>query len=243
MELLQFANAEYFVCNLGGFELSEALRYWKAKFETIKHFKRDVIKHIGLAELGVFVEECWNTIEPITIGEALKEKNMEKRRVMFDCIGISKLFAQLNPELLDRQEVQKIRMRWDENNKPYQYKFNDTYELYKIPGEKLFVFPAESWNKPVPVYAVRCWCTTTAREYWIYIPEEIALGAPSWKTKAHKPDAIRAIAWTIRLDLSYPEKIYRQGDIIVAVESENSQSVTPYHLNKELYLHLMYSET
>src|SRR5690606_33366864 len=119
--------------------------------------------------------------------------------------------------------------------------YDDIYELYKIPGEKLFIVTEDSWVKPSPVYAVRCWCTTTGREYWIYVPEEIALGGLRWNVKEQKPDAVRAIAWTIRLDVSLPKSIYRQGDIIVVEESEDSQTVEPYHLDKEGYLKLMYS--
>lgn len=243
MEYLQFEKAEYFISNLGGFTLSEALRYWKAKFETFKHFNREVITHARLEAFGAFVKECWESINPITVSEALLEPNMEKRRVMFDCIGVSKLFAELNPELLDKQAIEKIRIRWDAKNKPYPYEYTDIYELYRIPGEKLFIVRETDGNKPNPAYAVRCWCTTTSREYWIYVPEEVALGAPRWKSKEHNPDAVRAIAWTIRLDISLPERIYRQGDIIVAVESEDSQTIEPYHLNKQQYLDLMYSET
>jgi len=93
------------------------------------------------------------------------------------------------------------------------------------------------------VYAVRCWCTSTNREYWIYVPEETALGAPRWHKEAHCPDAVRAIAWTIRIDISHPERLFRLGDIIVAQESGDSQRVPPYHLTKEQYVQLVFSET
>lgn len=243
MKFSQFEDVEYFICNRGGFNLSEALRHWKAKFETFKHFKKAVITHPGLEDFGTFVEEVWDTIDPVTVAEALQEKNIEKRRVMFDCIGTSKLFNELNPELLDKQIIQKTRTRWKENNEPYQYEFEDTYQLYKIPGEKLFSGLGGIYVNPDPVYAVRCWCTTTNREYWIYVPEQAALGIHSWDVEHQKPDAVRAIAWTIRIDVSFPERIYRQGDIIIVVESPTSKTVEPYHLNKEQYLRLMYSET
>lgn len=243
MKFSQFGDVEYFVCNLGGFSLSDALRHWKTKFETLKHFKRDVVTHPGLEDFGAFVADIWDSIDPITVTEALKERNMEKRRVMFNCIGTSKLFNALNPELLDKQLIQKTRTRWKENNEPYQYEFIDKYMLYKIPGERLFSDLEGISMKPNPVYAVRCWCTTTNREYWIYVPEEIALGVASWNLEHQKPDAIRAIAWTIRIDVSLPLRIYRQGDIIIVVESPASKTVEPYHLNKEQYLQLMYSET
>jgi len=78
----------------------------------------------------------------------------------------------------------------------------------------------------------------------LYVSEEGATGKSWWGVNQKREfDAIRAIAWTIRLDISHPEKIYRQGDIIVAKKSKDSKDVRPYHLNKEQYLDLMYSET
>jgi hypothetical protein len=85
----------------------------------------------------------------------------------------------------------------------------------------------------------------------LYVPREAALGATWWNRDSEdsKPDAIRAIAWTVRIDVPEEnvEKIYRQGDIIIA-KMKNSAKATettlsPYHLSKENYLSLMYSET
>lgn len=242
MSNINLNAATYYVSGIPGFTLSEALRFWKAKFETIKHFKRDVITHERLEELGNFVKEIWDTIIPISVQEALSEQNTEKRRVMFDCIGVAKLFQQLDPELLDKQVIPKTRTRWDHNNKPWTHQFEDVYELYRIDGTKMFE-QANKWQKPNPVYAVRCWCTTTNREYWIYVPAEAAIGKPEWSSAKADPDAIRAIAWTIRIDITHPKRIFRQGDIIVAEESEDSTQVEPYHLTKEQYLELIFSET
>lgn len=228
-----------------GLSLAEALRYWKAKFETIKHFKRDVITHESLGKLYEFVEDVWEDIQPITVGEALKEPHIEKRRVMFDCIGVAKLFQELKPELLDKKVIHKSRTRWNKQNESYLYSFDDTYELYKLDAEKLFE-STPSWGWLQPVFAVRCWCTTTNREYWIYVPEIAVYGRISWPNRQsypEKPDAVRAIAWTIRINISEPKRIYRQGDIVVAEESETSREVEPYHLTKAQYLSLMYSET
>lgn len=238
MKLTELKEAEYCVSGLKGFTFSEALSLWKSKYETIKHFRRDVITHSSLKELGDFVTEVWDSIQPTSIEAALSEKNMERRRVMFDCIGVANLFRKLEPELLDKQVISKKRTRWDVNNTPYNHVYEDTYELYKINGEKLFQME-ESWRRPSAVYAVRCWCTTTQREYWIYVPES-ATGVGSF---LNKPDAISAIAWTIRIDISNPKRIFRQGDILVVEESENSQQVTPYHLTKHQYLELFFSET
>ena len=115
------------------------------------------------------------------------------------------------------------------------------------------MFKTDRWgNAPTQnIYAVRCWCTTTNREYWLYVPREAALGTSWWNrdSEGTKADVIRAIAWTVRVDVPEEnvEKIYRQGDIIVAKMKDKAKvaesNFTPYHLSKEQYLSLMYSET
>jgi hypothetical protein len=77
----------------------------------------------------------------------------------------------------------------------------------------------------------------------LYVNEEAATGRRWWGDEKAKPDAIRAIAWTIRIDVDKPEKIYRQGDIIVVKKSKDSMDIREYHLDKDAYLSLMYSET
>lgn len=243
----QFEKYTYTINNRPGFSLTEAVRLWRTKYSDIKDFDKEVITHEGLYPFRDFVHEMWDDIKPVTVQEALSLDNTEMRRTYFDCIGVEKLFKELQPELRDRQVIMKKRTRWDDNNDQYEYEFEDVYELYEIEGTKLY--EQDQWGrKPNAVFAVRCWCTTTNREYWIYVNEEAATGRRQffWADQ-DKPivyDAIRAIAWTIRLDVKNPERIYRQGDIIIAKLSPNStETKDTYHLSKEEYLNLMYSET
>lgn len=168
----------------------------------------------------------------------------------FDCIGVQELFKQLEPTLRDRQVIKKKRTKWNDKNDPYHYEFEDVYELYEIDGHKMF--ETDRWGRrPNPVYAVRCWCTTTNREYWLYVNSEAATGS-RWSMPDEEDivyDAIRAIAWTIRVDVAEEQidKIYRQGDIIVVKLNDVPQVPLPIgfmrHLSKETYLEKMYSET
>jgi len=248
---INYAEQTYIVNNRSGFDLTTALRLWKTKYQDdYRDFQKDVITHESLSDFDEFVQDCWNKIMVITVEEALQVANTEERRVYFDAIGIEKLFKGLEPILLDKQVVDKKRTRWDDDNKEYEYVFEDIYELYQIEGTKLY--DKDRWgNPPSPVFAVRCWCTTTNREYWLYVPREAALGSRWWATgdEAEQPDAIRAIAWTVRVDVPEEnlEKIYRQGDIIVAKIKPKAKltesTFRPYHLSKEQYLALMYSET
>jgi hypothetical protein len=240
---IDYSKQEYIVNGREGYSLTEALRLWKTKYETdFRDFARDVTSHESLHDFRDFVEFAWHDISPVTVQEALQQTNAEDRRTYFDAIGVEKLFKELQPELKDKQTIKKKRTRWDDNNDPYEYEFEDVYELYEMPGEKLF--QANRWGQsPDPVFAVRCWCTTTNREYWLYVPREAATGQ-RWSGDNANYDAIRAIAWTIRIDVDMPERIYRQGDIIVVKKGEKTTDNQPArHLTKEQYLQLMYSET
>jgi len=248
-----YANYKYVVNGRDGYHLTAALRLWKTKYQDdIRDFFKDVITHDQLQDFGLFVEECWNRIEPVTVEEALQQENTEDRRVFFDAIGIEKLFKSLDPKLLDKQVIDKNRTRWDDELNEYTYTFEDVYELYELDAKKMF--KTDRWgNEPREhIYAVRCWCTTTNREYWLYVPREAALGSTWWagdQDNEARADAIRAIAWTVRIDVPEEnvEKIYRQGDIIVAKMKDKAKATVstfnPYHLSKEQYLSLMYSET
>lgn len=241
----KYETYTYIVSNREGFTLTEALRLWKAKYPEFIDFEKDVITHERMKDFGIFVKEMWDDVLPVTVKEALATDNTEIRRIYFDCIGVAKLFKELEPKLRDRQVIKKKRHKWDEDNKEDLYEFEDVYELYEIEGTKLY--NKDSFGRePNPVYAVRCWCTTTNREYWIYVNQEAATGERWWyagSAESYKYDAIKAIAWTIRIDVTNPEKIYRQGDIIVAKLSSDSEKTNPYHIDKKQYLELMYSET
>ena len=237
----KFHKYKYTINNQTGFGLSEALRLWRTKYSDIKDFDKEVIKFDGLSAFRDFVHEMWDSVIPVTVEEALAIPNTEIRRTYFDCIGIETLFKELKPTLRNKQVIKKKRTRWDDNNDSYEHEFEDVYELYEIEGKKLY--EKDRWGQePAPVYAVRCWCTTTNREYWLYVPREAATGV-RWATDTPEYDAIRAIAWTIRIDANNPEKIYRQGDIIVVKLTNSSDMCMPRHIGKEEYLRLMYSET
>jgi hypothetical protein len=245
---INYSEQKYVVSGRSGYSLSEFLSLSKTKYRDYKDFEKAVITHESLKDFGDFVNSCWEDIKPVTVEDAFKLTNTEERRIYFDCIGVESLFKSLKPKLKDKQVITKKRMKWDEEGNPVEHTFDDVYELYEIEGKKLF--EKNAWGSEAnPVYAVRCWCTTTNREYWLYVNNEAATGH-RWLFEDRKAefDAIRAIAWTVRIDVPIKsvEKIYRQGDIIVVKIKDKTAKdnyTNPYHLSKEDYLNLMYSET
>lgn len=231
-----FAKSGYYVEGQPGFSFTEALQCWKALCEGELHqFPRRVPLHKSQQEFHDLVCAVWDEIQPLTAAQAFSEKNMERRRVFFRCIGVKALFSSLEPELLDQQVLAFTNHRWDKDNQPYTEKIQDIYELYQIDGGKLFPdMRAQEWQrKRATVYAVRCWCTTTGREYWIYVPAEVAA----------KRDALEAIAWTVQLGITHPLRIFRQGDVLIAQESAHSEPCKLYHLNRATYTSLLVSQT
>lgn len=246
--MFDYTRAKYIVNKVPGFDLDIAMRLWKTRFETLQECITAVAAHPALGELAAHITKSWDSITPLTVQDALQQKHIEHRRLYFWAVGIIRIFRDLDPVLLDKQTIVKNNNRWDGHMQHYTEKIEDTYELYQIDGNKLFNrettlgIPAFSQREAADVYAVRCWCTSTNREYWIYVNRTAALGS-SWTSDNDKPDAVRAIAWTIRLDITKPEKIYRQGDVIIAKASSDSKKVSGYHLSKADYLRLMYSES
>lgn len=254
MKKFDFRKATYNVSGIRELGLDLAMRLWRAKYETVEHFRRAVIKSPLLNEFYEFMVEMWDDIKPVTIEEAFQQKNAEMRRVYFECIGVVNMFKQLEPELVDRQVINKNRASWDDDNVQIEYSFEDVYELYRIPALKLFgdVEGSTRFGRGESefVYAVRCWCTSTGHEFWLYVTQEASIHEDekargitrSWQNPT-KFDVVSAIAWTIRIGITNPERIYRQGDVVIVKASKNSKEIPPYHLNKDQYLKLMYSES
>lgn len=261
---MDYSKLSYTVNGVNDINFTEAIKLWKTKFPDFRDFKREIITNDLLADFGNFMEEMWDNIELVKVSDAFAQTNLEKRRVYFNCIGVETLFKELNPTLLDSQTVTKRRAQWGDDNTEQEYVFEDTYELYEIDQAKLEI--KNNWGGDADnIYAVKCKCTTTGREYWIYVPINVATGIENWQYAAWKRgnpatkdafmgtnvgpsivpdyDAIRAIAWTIRIDYLNPERIYRQGDIIVCKLGKDSVKTSPYHITKDQYLNLMYSET
>jgi len=226
----------YYVENM---KVSEeaAKMYWKRLHKDYDNFYNAVIGESAHPEMQMFgnlIKQEWDSIPHLTVQKAFEEKNIEVRRLYFRAIGVAEMFQELEPTLIDKQVLEKEGITWDAENNPVATKMRDEYELYEIQGAKLFPEEKTSWRTAnATVFAVRCWCSTTGREYWIYVPRNIG----------ERKDALEAIAWTVQLDITNPEYIYRQGDVILAKHSASSQSCRPYHLEAKDYVKLLKAES
>ena len=190
---------------------------WKKMYKTYDNFHEQVIKPADndfMNEMGMHIKKEWDKTKDITFADAFKVKNIEIRRLYFKAIGVIEMFKEFNPTLVDTKTLVKNGYRWNEKNEKVPYEINDKYELYKIDGCQLYPEEINSWRvNNAAVYAVRCWCSTNGREYWIYVPRNVG----------EKGDALEAIAWTVRLKHTHPKSIIRQGDVILYELSSKSE--------------------
>ena len=228
-------NAVNFTVEKYAVDITWAARLWKKTYKDFPEFHAAVIAPAKSSVYDEFGEDMlaeWNDIPDITISEAFSEKNMEIRRLCFKAIGVIELFKALEPELIHKDIIDYDNIITDSIGNQSKVATGDEYELYKIDGNKLFPEEKSEWRAAnATIYAVRCWCTTTKREYWIYVPRFVG----------EKNNAIEAIAWTIRLSHTNPKYLHRQGDVIIAKLSDKSEPCSPRNLSAEEYVKLLKS--
>jgi len=183
--------------------------------------------------------------QELTVTEALSLTNLESRRVCFKYIGIENIFKQLKPEKVDAQTIHKNTRVTKEGTLA---EFDDTYELYQVKSERLAGDKeSERMRRISDFYILRCNCTSTGREYMIYIPDlwNNPVGMLRNLRVGPKPDAIEAVAWTIQVDVpeGQIEEVVRAGDCIMVRPVENYTKCERRHLTKKEYLERLTMES
>lgn len=229
-------NTNYVIGGIRGFNLNTYMKAIKVRYGTWEEFLRTNQANWEIDPHKDLIEEAWDEIVPLTVQEAFKEENQEMRRALFSYLGPARIFGEMKPQLIDR-EVLKINNRtWDEHNNPVDVPIEDVYELYQIEEAKLFPpdrpFLSGS-NRVNMIKVVRCWCTTTGREYWIFVEDQ-------WWATNQITRAVQAVAWTFRVGINKPDiqEIYRQGDCLVIKAKDGATPLDEehwYHLDELTY--------
>ena len=178
------------ILNNFSFDYDFALKLLKSKFTTYENcnIKSDAI------------EEIWDSIIPVKFSEISTLRNIEGRRVAYSFYGTDKLTSSKNCKLLDRQIIKKINKSINpKTSKEVNKEYNDIYELYQMDDEKDDLL--------TKLCFVKCWCTSTNREYNIMVPNVFM---------SSHIDAIKAISWTFKINVKKEaiDYILRQGDCI-----------------------------
>jgi hypothetical protein len=154
------------------------------------------------------VLKLYRKATPFSYAEGFKIKNQEFRARVFGAINIGEMIAELGHERIQVKGRPVKHKKFDEAGNFLGFEEYDViYETHKVYGTKL--------ELGSDVYAVKCWCTSTNKEHWIWIEEK------------YKDDPLEAIASTFRIHknlIEHIQELKRQGDILIV---EMKEEVTP----------------
>jgi hypothetical protein len=198
------------------------------------------------------LDDIWEHIVPMTFKEIATEiKNLEQRRIAIGCLGLDQIVKEVSPTLMKSETLKKQTTWVTPSGEIETKKFNDTYELWKVDGNKWSEGTDARWGAD-DVFYIRCKDTSTDREYLIWIDAtDVARtnNKNGWFSNSTETrngiTPIQAIAWTIQTDIEQGgiDKIVRQGDCILIKMKEGATKGRVRHLTEEEYKGLLVAES
>ena len=196
--------------------------------------------------------DLWISTEPISPENALKFSNTEQRRVAITAFDFSVFLEGFNYEIIDKQTITKTNRRWFANEsgdlEEKEVVYDDVYELISLDANQIFPNPHRFRETTVELRGVRCSCTTTGRQYFLFVKPDVE---SSWNSDAiyNTNDAIEAIAATLVVNVKpeYVKSFRRQGDVVLTIlkpgANEKNWKCEERPMTKEEYLTKLESET
>lgn len=193
--------------------IDEIIRYFRGIYGGIDNFKDKFINDWNDNELLQeymipYLLENYMKFEPYSFKEAFEISDEVYKAFVFGSIDINDMVESLGHTRIATDGRLVKRKTWDsEGNFTGYVEYDNIYETHKVNGEKIGVDD--------DLYAVKCWCTSTNKEHWIWIEDQ------------YKNDPLAAIASTFRIHknvIPYITELKRQGDIMLV---ETSQDVKP----------------
>jgi hypothetical protein len=169
----------------------------------------------------------YDAAEPFSFKESFELSNKEFQALVFSSINITDMITQLGATRIKTDGIELDQKVYDEEgNYLRTEKRSNVYEVHEVSGKKLGL------NEKL--YVVKCWCTTTEKEHWLWIDEK------------YKDDPLTAIASTFMVHenvIPHIKCLKRQGDVLLA---EMNKEVTPegeiVSLTKEQYFSLLVAQ-
>ena len=154
--------------------------------------------------IRTFISKHWDHIEKISLNQIFHLKSRTLKRICFEILSPSELMKGLGAERIQVSGIELNYFQYDgSGNKTPITKYN-VYETYHTTEHE-----KHQLNE---IFAVKCWCSTTENEHWLFIEEQYA----------NSP--LSAIASTFHIpdeDMSQIRCIKRQGDILIAEMKES----------------------
>lgn len=231
---------------IDGVRYDEIIRYCKMVYTNRKRFIKRFIEPLKKG-LMMYGEESkiniidtflyyFDNLEPYTYEEAFKIQNTTFKSLVFSSINISELISELGHEMIKVEGKNVTHRRYKEDGSYEMINYDVIYELHRVNCSKILPNADMLTQNSQYAYAIKCWCTTTNNEHWLWVEEEYANKGP-----------LEAIASTVRVYenmIPFIKEIKRQGDVFLFEMSEKiipSGKIIPLTSNQ--YFDLLVAQT
>lgn len=222
-----------------GIPNQEVMRYLKGILTNKERFisrftepiKNIMVEYMDMPDTSFMteLEDMYDDVVPYTYNEAFAIKNDAYKAKVFGSINITDMITSLGHKRIATEGKQVKHKKFDkQGNFLGTEEYDVIYEVHEVNGEKL--------GLTENVFAIRCWCTTTDKEHWLWIEEQ------------YKNSPLEAVASTFRIHenlISNIKEIKRQGDVLlVEMNDENIKpegNIVP--LNAEQYFSLLTAQS
>lgn len=189
-------------------QLTDGVKYIKGVLTNKQRFMNRFVKPITETsektgwETDKFIKgviDTYDKVEPFTYAEAFKIENPQFRATVFGSINVSEMIETLGAKRIatDGKHV-KQKVYSESGEFLGTHEFDNIYEVHEVSGEKL--------GLEENLYALKCWCTTTNKEHWLWIEDQ------------YKDSPLEAVASTFRIHeniIPHIKEIKRQGDVLL----------------------------
>jgi hypothetical protein len=181
--------------------------------------------------------DTWDNVTPFTYSEAFSIKNDSFKALVFGTISIPEMINELGGVRICTDGIEtRQKLYTPLGDFIEETTIHNIYEMFECSGEKLGI----TGN----LYAVKCWCTTTNKEHYVWLPDD-----------RFKKDPLNAIASTFMVfeDLMpFFKEIKRQGDVLMVEYTDSpdydkallgiNKDSKKISLTKELYFNSLTSQ-
>lgn len=175
-----------------------------------------------------FYDKLFDNYKQYSYSEALSIKNSLFRGKVFSAIDVPQMIANLGSTRIAVEGVELENNLYDTIKGEFtKHKFTQIYELHKVNGEGL--------ELTEDIYAIKCWCTSTEEEHWL------------WTTEEKDPlEAIANCCIVYKKMVGNIKHIIRQGDVFLFEmknEIDISEDDETIPLSKDIYFSLLKAQS